>query len=86
MTEPSSPPAPASDSSPPETDSSESHDDRTLLRVETRLAHAEAQIRTLQEGVAELNQAARLAKQRALYLRIGILLALLGAFFYTRSL
>jgi hypothetical protein len=63
--------------------SSEEH--RGLLRLETRLARAEAQVRALQEGMAELHLAARASKQRALYLRIGILLALIGAFFFIRA-
>jgi hypothetical protein len=55
---------------------------RALLRLETRLSQAEAQIKALQEGVGELNAYARSARQRALYLRIGVLIALLAAFFF----
>lgn len=56
-------------------------DGRAMLRLEARLSQAEAQIKTLQEGVGDLNIYARTAKQRALYLRIGVLIALLAAFF-----
>jgi uncharacterized membrane protein len=70
--------ATASDASEP----SEAPAERGLLRMEARLAKSEAQIRTLQEGVADLVAAQRAGRQRALYLRIGILVALLGAFFY----
>lgn len=64
----------------------EERGDRGLLRLETRLAKAEAQIRTMQDGIADLNRAIHLGKQRALILRIAILIALLGAFFYMQSL
>jgi chromosome segregation ATPase len=65
---------------------SEEHQRRVLARMELRIESAEAQVRNLQERVGELNQALRQARQRALYLRVGILIALLGAFFYMRSL
>ena len=62
------------------------HNEGALSRLETRLARSEAQIATLQEGMAEMNTFVRRSRQRALYLRIGILVALLGAFFYLQSL
>lgn len=58
--------------------------DRALLRLETRLARAEAQILGLQESMADVHDYFRLAKQRSLYLRIGLLLAALAAFLYLR--
>ncbi len=57
---------------------------RALLRLETRLARAEAQIQGLQESMADVHAYFRVAKQRALYLRIGLLVAALAAFFYLR--
>lgn len=59
-------------------------DARALLRLETRLARAEAQIQGLQESMADVHAYFRVAKQRALYLRIGLLVASLAAFFYLR--
>lgn len=73
MTETESAPHSPSDSS--------GSDGRALLRFEARLSQAEAQIRALQEGVSDLNLYARRAKQRALYLRIGLLVAIVAAFF-----
>lgn len=58
--------------------------DRALLRLETRLARAEAQIVGLQEAMADVHAYFRAAKQRALYLRIGLLFAALAAFLYLR--
>lgn len=79
--------------SPPEqevtlqsSDTPEERRERGMLRLESKLAQAEAQIRTLQEGFTDLNEAVRRVKQQALYLRIGLLIALLGSFFYLRSL
>jgi hypothetical protein len=58
--------------------------DRALLRLETRLARAEAQILGLQESMADVHTYFRMAKQRSLYLRIGLLFAALAAFLYLR--
>jgi hypothetical protein len=101
-TEPTSPESTDSESTDPEStgpeegvdadvtlqpnDTPEERQERSMLRLETRLAKAEAQIRTMQDGIADLNRATHILKQRALVLRIGILIALLGAFFYMRSL
>jgi hypothetical protein len=57
-----------------------------LERLESRLARTEAQVLALQEGVGDLNRFAAAARQRSLYLRIGILLALLLALFVTHLL
>jgi len=53
-------------------------------RLEARLAQAEAQIETLQERIAELTDAYRQMKQGALWTRVFLLLAGLGAFFFIR--
>lgn len=66
----------------PAKESQELKEGRALLRLETRLSQVEAQIKALQESVGELNTYARSARQRALYLRIGVLIALLAAFFF----
>lgn len=58
--------------------------DRALLRLETRLSRAEAQIVGLQESMADVHAYFRMEKQRSLYLRIGLLLAALAAFLYLR--
>lgn len=58
--------------------------DRALLRLETRLARAEAQVVGLQESMADVHAYFRMAKQRALYLRIALLVAALAAFLYLR--
>jgi hypothetical protein len=58
--------------------------DRAILRLETRLARAEAQIVGLQESMSDVHAYFRAAKQRSLYLRIGLLLAALAAFLYLR--
>lgn len=55
-------------------------------RLESRLAQAEAQIETMQERVAELTVGYRRMKQSALWTRVFLLLAALGAFFFIRSL
>lgn len=55
-------------------------------RLEARLAQAEAQIYTLQERMMEINAAQGSAKQRALWSRVFLLLALLGAFFIMQYL
>ena len=54
-------------------------------RLEARLAQAEAQIETLKERTAELTAAYRQMKQAALWTRVFLLLAALGAFFFIRS-
>ncbi len=54
-------------------------------RLETRLAQAEAQIETLKERTAELNGAVSRMKQSALWTRVFLLIAALGAFFFIRS-
>ncbi len=54
-------------------------------RLESRLAQAEAQIDTLKERVAELSQSTRAMKQSALWTRVFLLIAALGAFFFIRS-
>ncbi len=64
--------------------SAEDQNARAMLRLETRLARAEAQIQGLQESMADVHAYFRVAKQRALYLRIGLLVAALAAFFYLR--
>lgn len=58
--------------------------DRAILRLETRLARAEAQVLGLQEAMADVHVYFRTAKQRALYLRIALLVAALAAFLYLR--
>lgn len=70
-------------------DSSLSSEDRppqALSRLEARIAQNEAHILTLRERVAEFDGAARRAKQRALWIRVFILLATLVAFFVVRSM
>jgi len=54
-------------------------------RLEARLAQAEAQIDTMRERVAELSAGQRQMKQSALWTRVFLLLAALGAFFFIRS-
>ncbi len=61
-------------------------DERRHGRLEARLAQAEAQIRTLQERMMEINAIQSSAKQRALWSRVLILIALLGAFFVMQYL
>ncbi len=61
-------------------------DERRQGRLEARLAQAEAQIRTLQERMMEVNAIQSSAKQRALWSRVLILIALLGAFFVMQYL
>lgn len=66
-------------------EASEGHS-KKFVRIETRLSQAEAQIIALQDRVAELHAAARAAKQRGLWLRVFVLLAAFGAFFFIRSM
>lgn len=54
-------------------------------RLESRLVHAEAQIETLRERVAELSRVTRSMKQAALWTRVLLLLTALGAFFFIRN-
>ena len=54
-------------------------------RLESRLVHAEAQIETLRERVAELSSTVRSMKQAALWTRVLLLLTALGAFFFVRA-
>lgn len=62
-----------------------SGEERGLLRVETRLARAEAQILALQESLGEINRGHRAAKQRALMIRLVLLVLLLGGLVYVRA-
>ena len=54
-------------------------------RLEARLAQAEAQIDAMRERVAELSAGYRQMKQAALWTRVFLLLAALGAYFFIRS-
>ncbi len=59
-------------------------DSRALLRLETRLAQAEAQIRALQDAMGEVHDLSRMQKQRALSVRLILLLLALGALFFMK--
>lgn len=74
----------ADSGSPDSATAASASSDRALLRLETRLARAEAQIIGLQDSMADVHAYFRAAKQRSLYLRIGLLLAALAAFLYLR--
>lgn len=56
-----------------------------VLRLETRLARAEAQILALQESFSAVLHGQRNARHRALMIRLAILVVMLGAFFYMRA-
>jgi predicted nucleic acid-binding Zn ribbon protein len=55
------------------------------LELERRLAALEAQLRAHSERIGDLVEAERRRKQQALWLRVGLLLAALAAFFWLRA-
>jgi hypothetical protein len=55
-------------------------------RLESRLAQVEAQVEALKERVGELTVLTSRMKQAALWTRVLLLLTVLGAFFFVRSL
>jgi hypothetical protein len=61
------------------------HEEPAILRLETRLARAEAQIHALQDSFSAVLQGQQRAKHRALMIRLVVLLIMLGAFFFMRS-
>jgi hypothetical protein len=69
----------------PTTEVEPSEGDRGLYRLETRLARAEAQIHALQDSLSEIQGGHRAAKQRALMIRLVLLVLLLGGLFYMQA-
>jgi hypothetical protein len=55
-------------------------------RLEARLAQVETQVEALKERVGELSVLTSRMKQAALWTRVLLLLTILGAFFFVRSL
>ena len=55
--------------------------DAGFVRLEARLARAEAQLRTLGDRIDEMSRGERSRKQRALMIRLALLAILMGLFF-----
>lgn len=55
--------------------------DPGIVRLEARLARAEAQLRTLGDRIDEMSRGERSRKQRALMIRLALLAILMGLFF-----
>jgi hypothetical protein len=56
-----------------------------VARFEARLSRAEAQLRALTERMTELTQVERAKKQRALVVRLVLLVVLIGIVFFIQS-
>lgn len=56
-----------------------------VRRIEQALVRCEGLLQGLQQRVADLEAAQRLARKRALYFRLGLLVLLLTAYMFVRS-
>lgn len=61
-----------------------SGENQPLLRLEVRLAQAEAQIRALTESLGEVHDHSRAQKQRAVTVRLILLVLALGALLFMK--
>jgi len=93
MTDPKTPSADAPSSGPDPSAGSTAGEERAsptaaepdVRKMEKRLVLLEAQLRSHAERLAEIDTDRRVRRQRALWLRLFLLVLALGAFFWLRS-